>query len=694
MTRYPVPSVLPFLLPMLVLAALPGAAASAAAAPASTGAADKRLMTLDDLNALREVSDPQISPDGNWVAYSVETVDLKRDRHDSDLYMTSWDGRRTVRLTSSPRTEHTPRFSPDGTWIAFLSKRDYKDGTNQLWLMSREGGEAERITDLKGGVSDFAWSPDGRRVVLAADEPDPDEAEDEEEKGDKEDGEADTRKPIVIDRYQFKEDEEEYLRGVRTHLYVLDVATRKTGPLTSGAYDEQLPSWSPDGKHLAFVTKRGQDPDRHDNWDVYVMEAKPGATARQVTTFDGADGDPSWEAGSPAWSPDGSTIAYLQGGPQKLIYYAGYHVALIPAAGGPARLVMPDVDRSMMSPRFSSNGAALYFLIEDDGNVHLSRVPVSGGKPERLLAGRRTVSDYAVGPGDKVAVLSGTPNEPAEVFALERGALRPLSRQNDALMVSLRLGTTEEIAFKSKDGSEIHGFVVKPADFQAGKKVPAILRIHGGPVSQYQNEFMPDWQIYAARGYAVVAANPRGSSGRGEAFARAIYADWGNKDAQDVLAAVDHAVAQGIADPARLGVGGWSYGGILTNYVIVQDQRFKAATSGAGISNVLAGYGTDQYIREYENELGAPWKNTDLWIHLSSPFLHADRIVTPTLFLCGERDFNVPLLNSEQMYQALRSLGRDTQLVIYPGEYHGISTPSYVRDRLQRYLDWYGKYLK
>ena len=692
MRRFLLPSVLPFLVPMLVIAAAPSAAA--AAASGAPGAAEKRLLTLDDLAALRDVSDPQISPDGNWVAYSVGTVDAKRDRHDSDLYMTSWDGRRTIRLTSSPRKEHTPRFSPDGSWIAFLSKRDYKDDTDQVWIMSREGGEAERITDLKGGVTEFAWSPDGRRIVLAADDPDPDEAEADKDKGDKGDEEASTQKPIVIDRYQFKEDEEEYLRGERSHLYLLDVSARKVEPLTSGAYDELFPAWSPDGKRLLFVTKRGPDPDRHDNYDVYVIDAKPGATARQVTTFDGDDADPNWEAGGPSWSPDGSTIAYLQGGPLKLIYYAGYHVAVIPAAGGTARLVMPDVDRSMMSPRFTANGAALYFLIEDDGNVHLSRVPVSGGKPERLLAGRRTVSEYALGPQDKIAVLSSTPNEPAEVFALERGTLRPLSRQNDALMASLRLGTTDEISFKSKDGTEIHGFIVKPPDFQDGRRVPAILRIHGGPVSQFQNEFMTDWQMFAARGYAVIAANPRGSSGRGESFARAIYADWGNKDAQDVLAAVDHAVAKGIADPARLGVGGWSYGGILTNYVIVQDQRFKAATSGAGISNILAGYGTDQYIREYENELGEPWRNTDLWIHLSSPFLHADRIVTPTLFLCGERDFNVPLLNSEQMYQALRSLGRDTQLVIYPGEYHGISTPSYLRDRLQRYLDWYGKYLK
>jgi dipeptidyl aminopeptidase/acylaminoacyl peptidase len=220
-----------------------------------------------------------------------------------------------------------------------------------------------------------------------------------------------------------------------------------------------------------------------------------------------------------------------------------------------------------------------------------------------------------------------------------------------------------------------------------------VLRIHGGPQGQYDLRFSFDLQLLAAHGYLVVAANPRGSTGRGEAFSSAIYAAWGKKDGDDVLAAVDYVMAQGLADPARLGVGGWSYGGILTNYVIARDTRFKVATSGASSANMLATYGTDQYARDYEMELGRPWEKTQTWLDLSDPFLHADRIKTPTLFLCGEKDFNVPLLNSEQMYQALKSLGLDTQLVIYPGQYHGIKRPSYKRDVLERYLAWYDKYL-
>ncbi|MEJ0036527.1 MAG: S9 family peptidase [Gammaproteobacteria bacterium] len=213
------------------------------------------------------------------------------------------------------------------------------------------------------------------------------------------------------------------------------------------------------------------------------------------------------------------------------------------------------------------------------------------------------------------------------------------------------------------------------------------------PVSQYANSLDLSWQILAARGFVVVAANPRGSSGRGEAFAKAILAAWGEKDTEDVLAVVDYAVQQGIADPNRLGVGGWSYGGILTDNVITRDRRFKAAVSGASMGNALAGYGTDMYVREYELELGVPWKNLDTYVRNSYPFLHADHIVTPTLFMCGEKDFNVPLLNSEQMYQAVRSIGVDTQLIIYPGQFHGLSVPSYLRDRLQRQIDWYQRHL-
>ena len=225
--------------------------------------------------------------------------------------------------------------------------------------------------------------------------------------------------------------------------------------------------------------------------------------------------------------------------------------------------------------------------------------------------------------------------------------------------------------------------------------MPAVLRIHGGPTDQFSTAFELEWQVLAGHGYAVIAANPRGSTGRGTAYSRAIWADWGNKDYEDVMAAVDHVVGTGVADPDRLGVGGWSYGGILTDYVITKTTRFKAAVSGASIANYLAGYGTDHYQCEYEVELGLPWKARDLWLGLSSPFFDVEKVTTPTLFLCGALDMNVPLLNSEQLYQALRRVGRvETELVVYPDQWHGIETPSYRKDRWERYLAWYDRFLR
>jgi dipeptidyl aminopeptidase/acylaminoacyl peptidase len=673
--------------------------------PCPASAAPKHLFTLDDSSAIAEVSEPSVAPDGMWVAYTVRVDDAKKDERTSDIYMTSWDGARTVRLTSSKEAEQTARFSPDNRWIAFLSNRSGECDLDQIWVMSRAGGEAEKLTDAKGGVSDYVWSPDGKRIAFVAKDPDPDCDEGEKSSSDKK-----AKKPIVIDRYRFKDDEEGYLDDRRKHLYLLDIATRKTQQLTRGEHDEDLPTWSPDSSLIAFVTKRGDDSDRHENWDLWSIEAHAGGKERQLTTHEDADSEPNLDYDTrPAWSPDGKWIAFLRRGPPKLIYYAVHRLALIPAGVGAydqgthaardpkltdgTRVLTPDLDRNVSGVHWSPDSAWIYFTIEDDGRSILARMRTTGGAIERFDTGQRDVGSLDVGASGAVALVAGSASEPDEIFALDSGKLRPLSRKNDDLMKTLELASVEELRFRSKDGTEVHGFLTTPPHARAGAMHPAILMIHGGPALQFDRSFHAYWQYFAAHGYTVIAVNPRGSSGRGEAWAKAIYAAWGGKDAEDVLAAVDHVVQKKLADPARLGVAGWSYGGILTNYVIARDHRFKAAVSGASISDILAGYGTDMYVREYELELGPPWKTTDVWLQLSSPFLHADRIVTPTLFLCGDKDFNVPLSNSEQMYQALRSLGVPTRLVIYPGEAHELKRPSYIKDALERHLAWFDKHL-
>ncbi len=666
------------------------------ALPAQTGSL--RPITLDDLARFRDVGSPRLSPDGAWVAFQVRTANLKADRWTGDLWMVSWDGATTLRLTQTPaESEHSPEWSPDGRWLSFLSGRQAgeEDEGDQLWLLDRRGGEAERITEIAAGIEDYAWSPDGSRLVLVI--PDRDTVETISALGYQA---ADstwpekTAKPIIVDRFFFKQDYTGYVRRIRRHLYLLDLATRAISPLTAGTFDEVLPSWSPDGTEIAFVTKRvGADPDRGSNWDIFVVSAA-GGEPRQLTRFSGPDNDPDYES-RPVWSPDGSRIAYYQGGPDSLIYYAGPRLAVIPADGSAAPdLLTEALDRHIYQPEWSPDGASLFFRLEDDRQFQLARIPARGGPVERLVSGRQVVYDYAVGGDGRLVLLVESPARPAELYALEGTALRQLTHQNDSLVAVLRTAPYEEVTARSKDGTPINGFMVRPLDHQAGRRVPTILKLHGGPVSQYDYGFNAEWQLYAAAGYAVVAMNPRGSSGRGEKFSLGIWADWGNRDVQDVLAGVDRAVALGVADPARLGVGGWSYGGILTNYVIASDTRFKAAVSGASISNILAGYGTDMYVREYEAELGPPWKTTATWIRLSYPFLKADRIRTPTLFLAGQDDFNVPLLNSEQMYQALRSLGVETRLIIYPDQYHGITKPSYQRHLYEQYLGWYDAHLR
>ena len=658
--------------------------ASLLCATAAT-AMERRSLTPDDINALRELDDPRVSPDGDWVAYTVRTADLVKDKRITHIWMASWDGQRTLQLTQGEHSAHTPRWSPDGKYISFLTARGDDDEPDQVWLLDRTGGEASPLTGFNGEVTEYAWSPDGKKLAMIVADEDPHK---------KKKGEEDKTPPsIVIDRYYFKEDKTGYLGPQRQHLYVFDVASRKAENLTPGQYDEGWPSWSPDGRQIAFFSKRSGDPDRNSEFGLYVIAAEPGATPRLVTKFEGDSGDSSSMAPA-SWRPDGRELAFIAAGDPKLIYYSTHHLNVVSASGGTPRILTRGLDRNVMSPVWASNGRAIYFLVEDDRNQHLARIETGDNAIERIVDGRRETTSFDVGGKGRIAVLDGIVEAPEAVYALEEHRYRRLTHHNDDWLAGVKLGATEEISYESKDGTRINGFVVKPPDYRPGRRYPTLLWIHGGPVSQYANSFTMAWQIFASNGYVVLGANPRGSSGRGEAFATAIYADWGNKDTEDVLGAVDYAVKQGIADPDRLGVGGWSYGGILTNFVISKDTRFKSATSGASISNVLAGYGTDMYVREYEAELGTPWKNTDVWMRLSYPFLHADRIKTPTLFQCGSSDFNVPLLNSEQMYQALRSLGVETQLVIYPEQFHGLTKPSYLRERMQRYLDWHGKYLQ
>ena len=651
----------------------------------------RRPMKLDDLTRFRNINDPQISPDGQWVAYVVGTTDAKEDKSSSHIWMVNIDGSNDRQITFSNESENSPRWSPDGKYLSFTSSRPGKTRGNQVWLLDRNGGEAMQLTEIKGRLQGHEWSPDSKRLALVVGDPDP---ETDPAPSPQPGATPRVPKPIVIDRYRFKQDGAGYLlTGRHTYIYIYDIATKKLERLTKSKWDEGSPAWSPDGTRIAFMSNHGEDPDREPSAQLFVAEAKPGATEKQLTPE-----TVRANRGRPEWSPDSKWIAFTETDEKKYGAYSMEHLALVPSDGNSAPVrfkASEDLDRGIASPRFTPDGKAIMFLVIDDRSVYPMKANVSGGAAQRLLKPPIVLGNWNFNAG-RVVAISGADTKAGEIYVWEGNSLRQLTHQNDALFAELDLGATEEINFQSKDGTTVGALLTYPVGYIKGTKVPLLLRIHGGPNAQDQHTFSAERQMFAANGYAVLAVNYRGSSGRGQKFSRAIFADWGNYEVQDLLAGVDHVIKMGVADPDRLGVGGWSYGGILTDYLIATDTRFKGATSGAGTAFTVAFYGTDQYIIQYDYEIGPPWnpKAWETYVKISYPFLHADRIQTPTLFLGGERDFNVPVQGSQQMYQALRSLGIDTQLIIYPNENHGIQRPSYQRDRMERYIAWYDKYVK
>jgi dipeptidyl aminopeptidase/acylaminoacyl peptidase len=641
-------------------------------------AQEKRPLSIDDYFALKDISNVRISPDGKWVAYVVGNSDETKDKSFSNIYMVPFAGGDPVQATFSGNDKN-PRWSPDNKYLAFLSTRAKEA---QVYLLSRNGGEAYALTDVAQGVDHFEWSPDGKKLMLVLTDPDPDEKE----------GEDKAPPPYVITRLLFKSDGIGYVKELYKHLYIFDIPSKKLRQITFGPYDDagyfqndypSEPRWSPDGKQILFVSNRTEEPDSNINTDLFIVSSE-GGEPKKLTTNEGPEQMPNW-------SPDGKSIVYVTSLEPNYLWNDQLKIAIVSANGGEPRIITQAVDRNVWNPRIGTDGR-VYFLVEDKGTQRLVSMPVSGGAINDATP-EKVVYDFDLGPEQSIAFQAVRPDLPGEIFTMARGKLKQLTSVNIELLEKVELGKVEPIRFTSKDGTPIEGFVTKPPGFDPAKKYPAILWMHGGPNEQETGEFYFRPQFLASRGYVIIHVSFRGSSGFGKQFQQSIFGDWGKREFDDLIAGVDYVISQGYVDPDHIGIGGHSYGAMMTDVLMTKTNRFKAAITDAGESNYLINYGVDQYLLDWEAEVGKPWENPRRYIEMS-PYFELKHVTTPTLIVCGEEDWNVPLINSEQLYLSLRRLGVDTMLLVYPEQPHEFWRPSYIKDRYLRYAAWYDHFLK
>ncbi len=647
----------------------------------------KRPVQPDDFYRLRTVGDPQLSPDGRRVAYIISQPDKESDETRIGIWVAPIDGSARARRFTFGKRDHSPRWSPDGRYLAFVSNRGEE---SQLFVAPLDGGEARQLTKAPFGASQPAWSPDGRRIAYVARVGDYKKA--------KERDAIEKNAPRVIRDLRYKLDGIGFFDSRRPHVFVVDVETGESKQLTGGDYEHAQPAWSPDGRWLAFVSdrerQRFQRPLRGDLWAM----PSAGGRARKLTRSRGA-------ASQPAYSPDGRLIAFV--GHENGIEGSSRntHLYVVPANGGrPPRSVSAPLDRSvagapMTSGRtfaWSNDGAALLFVAGDRGAFSIYRAGVANGSISKVLGGERQIISFAVTPDGRRAVFDAMwPDQPSEVYAASlsgRSPERNLSRANDELRRAVQFGRVRRMSYRAPDGWEIEAFAVYPPGYQRGRRYPLALNIHGGPHGYHPNPApgaFVSHQAMAAAGYVVLLPNPRGSATYGEAFSLACVKDWGGKDYEDTMAGVDELVRRGVADPERLFVGGYSYGGYMTGWTVGHTDRFRAAVIGAPVSDLVSKFGESDLPTWYPYEIGGThWENPEAY-RAHSPITYLPSVKTPVLLVHSEGDLRCPIGQSEEIFQGLKVLGKEVEFVRYPGGFHVVRTPSQEIDRLTRTIAWY-----
>jgi dipeptidyl aminopeptidase/acylaminoacyl peptidase len=624
----------------------------------------------------RTVGIPRVSPDGKRVVYTVSSAVMTSDRSEyvTQLWLATTDGKENFQLTFNEKSSSNPKWSPDGNWIAFMSNR--KDNKNNIYLLPLRGGEAEPLTDAKSAVSNFEWSPDGKWIALTM----TDAKTEDEEKNDK-----------AKNDFRWVD---ENLKMSR--LYVIPVqkdanGKREPRKLTTENYNVDSFDWSPDGSRIVFDHTKSSVANDWTTGDVSIVEVG----AAKATIF----ANTSAAESSPLYSPDGKWIAItISDNPPS---WAGSGlIKVFPAAGGQAKALTASYDAQPNITGWSADGKRIYFNEAKGTSTQLYSLDVASNKIEEIKTTPAVLAGINLNrTGTMLGFVRQTSDTPPDAFVSAVSTFTPVQVSHANSDTKLPpVGKTEVIHWTSKDGKEIEGLLTYPVGYQAGQKVPLILNIHGGPTGVFQQTFLGGRGVYplatfSSKGYAILRANPRGSSGYGTQFRRANYNDWGGADYQDLMTGVDKVIAMGVADPDRLGVMGWSYGGFMTTWIVTQTQRFKVASAGAPVTNLMSFNGTADipaFVPDYFG--GQFWDQMDAYQKHSAMF-NVKGVKTPTMIEHGDADIRVPISQGYEFYNALKAQGVPTRMIVLPRQPHGPTEPKMQLAAMQANVEWFEKYL-
>ena len=646
--------------------------------PLLCAAQEGPLLAPDDHLNLVSVGTPRVSPDGRWIAYSVSRFDAERGKNDSDIYLIPFEGGEARRLTTHPGSESDYVWNPDSHRIAFAASRD--GDSDQIYVIDIDGGEARRLTDMESDAYGPAWSPDGTMLAFYSDVGDLYTAEEREALGDV--------RYIRHLRYYHRRTWDD---GARPRIFVMPAEGGEARRLTDGECadegDHSL-AWSPDSREIAYVSNRAGEWWNSIDTNVYVVDVVSGES-RQVTTNPGPDHNP-------AFSPDGGSIAYLAS--YEYNYEAeNYRIHVVPRGGGGGEplVLTGSLDRHINAFAWGPGGERIYFTAGSEGDYNIRFVETAA--PDLfhdVTAGHQVIRRWSLVDNDRFVMLRATDVEDNEIYTLVGGQLNRLTTDANAFYAGYQIQPCEEIWIEAEDGARMQGWLIKPVGYQEGRSYPLILSIHGGPQGMSTPTLRFEFQLLANRGYAVLFTNPRGSRGYGQLFTDQINQDWGGLCYRDLMRFVDHVVETGIADPEKLGVMGGSFGGYMTNWIIGHTDRFAAAVSVAGLSNLVSFFGTTDEQFFIEKDMGGlPWRNREVYLG-NSPLWHADNFSTPTMVIHGQYDFRVRTEQGEQIFTALQKMGVPSSYVWFPNEGHGVRQPIHLALYYRLKLEWFDHWLR